>query len=123
MPQAIGGNTQAPGHRGEDRHGSAGMRVNEIFEVAMAEAEDFRVLRGGDGGATRASVEQRKFAEEIATAGDLENDAFTGIILEENLHLASANDVERISRIVHLKQSVAGFDVDRVQLGSEFHPL
>ena len=44
------------------------------------------------------AVEQGDLAEEVPGARGLEHDALAGVVLEEDLDLAGAHDVERIAR-------------------------
>ena len=90
---------QALAGRGEERHRGVRPEAEEGVEVSVVDHQRHCVLLHQRARHARAAVDQRDLAEEIPLARGLEDDALARVVLEEQLHHAGAEHVERVARI------------------------
>ena len=123
MAQSLDGLAVAAAHGGEQIHGRLRAELEKPIQVRAVEPERRRLLSGNHGGAAGALIEHREFAEEIASRGDLEHDAFAGVVLEKHLDLARADDVDGVARFAVVEDRLAAGKVDDLEVGGEFRAL
>ena len=91
VPKQLGGDAHALAHGGEQSMAASGCRRSKMIEIASVDSQRFHRPGDNDRSRPRSVVEERELTEEIALAGDLEDDALPGVVLEEDLGLSGAN--------------------------------
>ena len=123
VPQQLRRLAQPPAGRRQQLHRRGRARAQELLQIAAIDDDRLQILGDVRRRRARAAVEQRDLAEEVALAGGLEHDALAGVVLEEDLDLAGAHDVERIARIAVVEQRRAGRLAHGVDARGERRPL
>ena len=76
--------------------------------MSAVQLEELRGVEGDRRGGPRAAVEEGELAEDVAGAGDGQDDLLARRVLEKQLHLAVPDDEERFARVARLEEPLAG---------------
>src|SRR5689334_13668971 len=99
------------------------MRLQEIREVAAVYDERVEVFFDDGGRRTRPFVEERDLAEEMTRRRRLEDDLFTGVVLEEDFDGARPDDVHRVPGVAAQEHRLTRGGLDSFQPLGKRHPL
>ena len=93
--------------------------MKQVIEVAPIDAQRLGVAESHDRRGARAVVEQRQLAEKVTVSRRFEDDAAAGVVLEKDLHLAVADDEQRIAGVAVAEDCLPRLEADDVELGGE----
>src|SRR5919198_5421242 len=101
-------------HRRQHVERRLGLLLEEEHQVPAVELDQLGRRQGQGRGRARPRVEERDLAEEVAGPGDVEDDLLARRVLDEELHLALADEEKTLPRLARPEESLVVLELDEV---------